>query len=108
MKDRSWNHSKVKAGICGLIIAAVAITGAFILRNRMAAGDPHLTGTILARHGSICQRMVIEHSSGAIKSVQVVPCGDSSQPVSAPSEVAPSRYSNGARVDAIRESFKNR
>jgi hypothetical protein len=67
-----------------------------------------LTGTIFARNGSICQRMVIEHSSGAIKSVQNVPCGDSSQQVAAPAAVAPSRYSNSSRVDAIRDSFKNR
>ena len=108
MKDRSRQHGILKVVVCGGVVFVFAMIGAFVIIDRTAAGDQHLTGTILARHGSTCQRLVIDNSTGAIKSIQQIPCGDPPKEVSTSIEAAPSRYSNGGRVDAVRDSFRNR
>jgi hypothetical protein len=104
------------------MIFASAIAGLFFFTRGTgsdAASDRHLTGTIqLAPQGSTCQRLVIDNSTGTIKPGQPMPCGDVAKEAAprlpAPKEAArvivetPSRYSSGGRVDAIRDSFKNR
>ena len=109
MEDRSRQHGIFKVVICGGVVFAFAMVGAFVLIDRMAASDRHAMGTIqISRQGSTCQRLVIDSSTGAIKSSQQIACGDPPKDVPAPIEAAPSRYSSGERVDAIRDSFRNR
>ncbi len=108
MEDRSRQHGLLKVVICGGVILAFAMGGAVIIVDRMAASEQHLTGTILARHGSTCQRLVVDNSTGAIKSSQQIPCGDPPKEVPTSIEAAPSRYLGGGRVDAIRDLFRNR
>jgi hypothetical protein len=102
MKDRAR-----KVVICGGVIA-IAVAGAFFIHHRMAS-DPFPTGTIqITRQGSSCQRLVIDSSTGAINSSQQIPCGDAPKIAPASIENAPSRHSSGGRIDAIRDSFRNR
>ena len=102
MKDRAR-----KVVICGGVIA-IAVAGAFAIRDRMA-GDPFPTGTIqITRQGSNCQRLVIDISTGAINSSQQIPCGDAPKIAPTSIETVPSRHSSGGRIDAIRDSFRNR
>jgi hypothetical protein len=103
MKDRAR-----KLVICGGAIALV-VAGAFAIHDRTAS-DPYPTGTIqIARQGANCQRLVIDNNTGAIKSRQQIPCGDAPKIAPASNETAPPpRYSSGGRVDAIRDSFRNR
>jgi hypothetical protein len=103
MKDRAR-----KLVICGGVVA-VAIAGAFAIRDRMAS-DPYPTGTIqIARQGASCQRLVIDNNTGAIKSSRQIPCADAPKIAPASNEAAPPpRYSSGGRVEAIRDSFRNR
>ena len=109
MEDRSRQPVIFKVVICGGVVFAFAMVGAFVLIDRMAASDRHPMGTIqISRQGSTCQRLVIDSSTGAIKSSQQIACGDPPKDVPAPIEAAPSRYSSGERVDAIRDSFRNR
>ena len=109
MEDRSRQHGTLKVVICGGVVFAFAMVGAFALIDKMAANDRYPTGTIqISRHGTTCQRLVIDNSTGAIKSSQQIACGDPPKGVPAPIKAAPSRYSSGGRVDAIRDSFRNR
>jgi hypothetical protein len=114
MEDRSRQYSILKLATGGGIVFAFAVAAGLVLINRMAATESFPSGTIqIARHGAGCQRLVIDNSTGAIKSSQQTPCGDAPKgdaPKEAPAsvEAPPSRYSSGGRVDAIRDSFKNR
>lgn len=109
MEDRSRQRGIFKVVICGGVVSALAMMGAFVLYDRMGTSDRHPMGTIqISRQGSTCQRLVINSSTGAIKSSEQIACGDQSKEVRAPDEAAPSRYSSGGRVDAIRDSFRNR
>ena len=109
MEDRSRQHGILKVVNGSGVVFAFAMVGAFVIIDRMAASDGYPTGAIqIARQGSTCQRLVIDNSTGAIKSSQQIPCGDSPKAVPASIEAAPSRYSSGGRVDAIRDSFRNR
>ena len=91
-------------GLVGFVVGA----GALALRDRMA-GDPHPTGTVqITRQGSSCQRVVIDHSNGGIQSSQQIACGDAPKIAPTSSEAVPPRYSSGGRVEAIRDSFRNR
>jgi hypothetical protein len=98
-----------KVCICAGVVIASALAVGLAIHDRTAS-DPHPTGTVqIARQGSTCQRLVIDNSTGAIKSSQQVPCGN--PPKIAPTSneaVPPPRYSSGSRVDAIRDSFINR
>jgi hypothetical protein len=96
-----------KVVICAGVVISSALAVAFGIHDRTAS-DPYPTGTVqIARQGSSCQRLVIDNSTGSITSSQQIPCGD--PPKIAPStEVALPRYSNGTRIDAIRDSFRNR
>ena len=98
-----------KVVICAGVVVASALAVGLAMRDRVAS-DPYPTGTIqIARQGSTCQRLVIDNSTGAIKSSQQVPCGNSPKIAPASNEaVPPPRYSSGSRVDAIRDSFINR
>ena len=103
MKDRAR-----KVIICGGVVVAFAVAGAVAIRDRMTS-DPYPTGTIqITRQGSSCQRLVIDNSNGAIKSSQQIPCGDAPKIAPTSIEAVPSRHSSGGRVDAIRDSFRNR
>jgi len=104
MKDRAR-----KVVICGGVVIASALAVAFAIHDRTAS-DPYTTGTVqIARQGTSCQRLVIDHSTGAITSSQQVPCGNPPKIAPASNEAAPPpRYSSGSRVDAIRDSFLNR
>ncbi len=103
MKDRAR-----KVVICGGVVVALAAAGAVAIRDRMT-GDPYPTGTIqITRQGSSCQRLVINNSNGGIQSSQQIPCGDAPKVAPASIEAAPSRHSSGGRIEAIRDSFRNR
>lgn len=97
-----------KVAICGGVIAFVIGAGVLAIRDRMAS-DPYPTGTIqITRQGSSCQRLVIDNGNGGIQSSQQVACGDAPKIAPSSSEAVPPRYSSGGRVDAIRDSFRNR
>jgi hypothetical protein len=103
MKDRAR-----KVVICGGVVFALAVAGAVAIRDRMIS-DPYPTGTIqITRQGSSCQRLVINNSNGGIQSSQQIPCGDAPKVAPASIEAAPSRHSSGGRIEAIRDSFRNR
>ncbi len=103
MKDRAR-----KVIICGVVVVALAVAGAVAIRDRMTS-DPYPTGTIqITRQGSSCQRLVINNSNGGIQSSQQIPCGDAPKVAPASIEAAPSRHSSGGRIEAIRDSFRNR
>ena len=109
-------HSRgfiLKVIVGGGVIFASAIAGAFFITRSLGASDRYATGTIqLMRQGSTCQHLVIDNNTGAIKSAQQVPCGDTraDTPTAPPrsAESVPSRYSSGGRVDAVRDSFRSR
>jgi hypothetical protein len=108
MKDRARQQGIFKIVICGGVVIASALAVAFAIHDRMAS-DPYPTGTIqITRQGSSCQRLVIDNSTGAINSSQQIPCGDAPKVAPTSIETAPSRHSSGARIDAIRDSFRNR
>ena len=97
-----------KVAICGGVIAFVIGAGVLAIRDRMAS-DPYPTGTIqITRQGSSCQRLVIDNSHGGIQSSQQIPCADAPKVAPASVETAPSRHPSGGRIDAIRDSFRNR
>jgi len=97
-----------KALICGGVVIAFAVAGAVVIHDRMAS-DPFPTGTVqITRQGSSCQRLVIDNSTGTINSSQQIPCGDVPKIAPASIENPPSRHSTGGRIDAIRDSFRNR
>jgi len=107
MKDRARQQGLLKVVMGGGVIA-LAVAGAFALRDRMAS-DPIPTGTIqITRQGSSCQRLVIDNSNGGIQSSQQIPCGDAPKVAPTSIETVPSRHSSGGRIDAIRDSFRNR
>ncbi len=107
MKDRARQQGILKVVMCGGVIAFV-VAGAFFIHDSMTS-DPFPTGTIqITRQGSSCQRLVIDNSTGAINSSQQIPCGDAPKVAPTSIETAPSRHSSGARIDAIRDSFRNR
>ena len=109
MEDRSRQHGILKVVIGSGVIFAFAMVGAVVVIDRMAASTPQLTSTIqISRQGSTCQRLVIDNSTGAIKSSQQIPCGDAPKDAPAPTQVAPLYSSSGGRVEAIRDSFRNR
>ena len=109
MADRSRQHGILKVLLCGGVVFAFAMAGAVVLVDRMGASDPYPTGTLqIMRHGSACQRVLIDNNTGAIKSTQQIPCRDVSKTAPPPIEAAPPRYSSGGRVDAVRDSFRNR
>lgn len=92
-------------GLVGFVVGA----GALAIRDRMA-GDPYPTGTVqITRQGSSCQRVVINNSHGGIQSSQQIACADAPKIAPTSSEaVPPPRYSSGGRIEAIRDSFRNR
>lgn len=101
--------------VCGGGVAS-AMVGAFLITRGIAsapANEHYLTSTVqLAPQGSTCQRLVIDNSTGAIKSTQQISCGPVSKESPTPSltanDNAPARYSSGGRLDTVRESFRNR
>jgi hypothetical protein len=102
MKDRAR-----KVVVCEGVIAFV-VAGALVIHDRMAS-DPFPTGTIqITRQGANCQRLVIDNNTGAINSSQQIPCGDAPKIAPTSIEAPPSRHSSGGRIDAIRDSFRNR
>ena len=108
MEDRSRQHGILKVIGCGVIFA-FAMVGAVVVIDKMATSPPKLTSTVqISRQGSSCQRLVIDNSTGAIKSSQQIACGDSPIDAQAPTQVAPSHYPSGGRIDGIRASFRNR
>lgn len=108
MEARSQQHGVIKVVIFGGLVFALAMTGVYVIVDRMPAADRHLTGTIVARHGSTCQRLVVDNGTGAIKSVQQIPCGDPPREVPTSIGAPSARYSSGGRVDIVRDSFRNR
>jgi len=107
--------SILKVIVCSVVAFGVVIAGAFVLIDRKPPPDLHQTGTIqIAGPGATCQRLVVDNSTGAIKSRQQVPCGDPPKegPVAAapapPQPPAPQRYSSGGRLEAIRDSFNGK
>jgi hypothetical protein len=116
VKARWRGHNVLTAVICGGVVFASAIAGLIVFTRTVGsntASDRYQTGTIqLGPQGSTCQRLVIDNNTFTIKPGQQLPCGDA--PKNVPKEAArstaeaPSRYSSGGRVDAIRDSFKNR
>lgn len=77
MEDRSRQQGAFKVVICGSVVSAFAVVGALVLINRLAASDRHPISTIqISRQGSTCQHLVIDSSTGAIKSSEQIACAD--------------------------------
>lgn len=116
VKIHSGNGRALKLAVLGGAALASAAAGVLFFINRTASSDRHMTGTIqLTRHGAGCQRLVIDNATDTIKSSQQVPCDSPAKQVTQPIEgapsghsSAPSRYSSGGRVDAVRDSFRSR
>ena len=107
MKDRARQQGIPKFALYGGVIA-IALAGAFVIHDKMAT-DPIPTGTIqITRQGSSCQRLVIDNSNGEIQSSRQIACGDAPRIAPTSSEAVPSRHPSSGRIDAIRDSFRNR
>lgn len=123
--------------LCATAVVGVLLAAAIAVWHGMSGSrdqrSANLTGTVqIGADGDTCQRFVIDHRTGFIKQEQRVACRETAkesgreaakdsrretakapkrettkQPISVP-ERAESRYSSGARIEAVRDSFNNR
>jgi hypothetical protein len=115
----------------GGAIVAVVLAAAFVALHVVTAGArqsaANLTGTVqIGADGDSCLRFVIDNKTGFIRPGQGVDCREPAKdskresakvkdskregakvPNRAPELLEP-RYSNGARIDAVRDSFYKR
>ena len=111
-------------------IVVVALTAALVARFGLSLVSGQktakLTGTLQlpVGDGTMCQRFVIDNTTGLVSQEQPVPCrepaSDSKQgsakdsrsgtarDFKRPAESSEPRYSSGSRIDAVRDSFNNR
>jgi hypothetical protein len=110
------------ATIVAGVVAAVVIHVSLAWRHDRA--NANLTGTVfLPVDENTCRRLVIDHRTATVTSDERVPCGNQAKeqaraqkdtprggkgPAQAQDASDPSRYSSGARLEAVRNSFINR
>ena len=111
-------------------IVAVVLASAFGALHVVTAGArqsaANMTGTVQLGDGDACQRFVIDNKTGFIRHDRPIACGEpakdskresakvkdskresAKEPNRAPEHTEP-RYSSGARIDAVRDSFYKR
>ena len=123
--------------LCAGVALGVSLAAAIAVWHGMIGSrdqrSANLTGVVqIGADGDMCQRFVIDHKTGFIKQEQRVACRETAkesgreapkdsrretakgpgrdttkQPISVPERAEP-RYSSGARIEAVRDSFNNR